>query len=404
MSTKKQKKITDKEVIALVEKGAFADSYLVYGRRSTDDTDTQKNSLTYQKSENVRFARKEHLKIAKITLQGFSRDGIISERHSAFTEKPKLVFGDNNTVQYEIDRPKFYQLATWLNKRYFKGVIFLCWDRASRNKGDEKILRTFLNMGVDIRFVLARYEKTSAGELHMDIDGMFSVHHSRVTSEKVSLTIKESRGKGLVTYRAPVGYLNKGSMDSKPFDPIRAPIIREMFDKAATGEWSLADIARWANEQGFTMAPMRRRRTQAERLAEEEDDVRLEIEKVCRPITPNGVHKILTNRFYTGKTRGNIGEWVLSISHDAIASDEVFERVQHQLQKKNKSVHYTKVLEHPLRGIVNCTICKRVYTPYPKKGIMYYGARCRKDCPNPRKSFNIDFITEKIGHIGPNRT
>src|SRR5262249_22105503 len=147
----------------------------------------------------------------------------------------------------------------------------------------------------------AQYDKTSAGELHVDIDSMFAEHHSRVTREKVSLTIRNARSRGLWTNKAPVGYLNQGSMDNKPKDPTRAPIILRLAELADTGEWSLADLARWAVEHGFTMPPVRRRRTREEMLLEEEDDVRVEIEAISRLPTFNTIHQILTNRFYTGK-------------------------------------------------------------------------------------------------------
>ncbi len=396
MTTKEK---TAEAILKDIASGAYRDCYLVYNRKSTDDTENQKNSIKYQKSENVRFAFRENLNLAALTLDGFCADGVISERHSGFKENVELAFGDGNAVQYRVDRPKFYQLVQLLNKGYFKGVVFLCWDRASRNKGDNTILRKLMKAGVDIRFTLAQYDKTSAGELHMDIDGMFAEHHSRVTREKVSITIRNARTRGLCTNKAPVGYLNLGNMDKKPLDPVRAPIIATLFEKAATGEWSLADLARYAVEQGFTMPPVRRRRTNEEILAEEEDDMRLEIAAVSRIPTANSIHKILTNHFYTGRVPGNDNDWILSTSHTAIVSDTLFEAVQKQLQKKNKSVHYAQVLTHPLRGLVRCGDCGRVYTPYPKKGIMYYGARCSEHCTNTLKSINFDYIADKVGGL-----
>ena len=141
-----------------------------------------------------------------------------------------------------------------------------------------------MRKGVDIRFVLAKYDKTSSGALHMDIDGMFAEHHSRVTSEKVSLNIKNNREKGICTYRAPVGYLNTGTMEYKPFDSDRAPLIKQFFELYATGDWTLAGLAHYANDHGFTMPPMRRRRTEAEMLAEEIDET-VYFEKVARIAT-----------------------------------------------------------------------------------------------------------------------
>src|SRR3989344_1626781 len=234
----------EKQVLKEIQSGKYRNNFLIYNRKSTDDTANQKNSIKYQKSENARFAYREHLAIAPITLQSFATDGIISERHSGFKEDLRLTFGYNNTVRYRVERPKFHRLVQLLSKGYFKGVIFLCWDRASRNKGDDTILRKLMKAGIDIRFTLAHYDKTSAGELHMDIDGMFAEHHSRVTREKVTLTMRSNRARGICTHRAPVGYLNTGDMAHKPIDPVRAPIIKELFELAATGQWTLADLAR----------------------------------------------------------------------------------------------------------------------------------------------------------------
>ena len=395
LATKKTEEAIFKDILS----GKYRESYLIYNRKSTDDTVNQKNSIKYQKTENTRFAFREHFQIAQLTLEGFATDGIISERHSGFKESSSLTFGAGNTVQYRVDRPKFHRLVQLLSEGYFKGVIFLCWDRASRNRGDDTIIRKLMKSGVDIRFALASYDKTSAGELHMDIDGMFAEHNSRVTREKVTMTIRNSRARGLCTHKAPVGYLNQGIMEHKPLDPIRAPIIKQLFEMAATGDWSLADLARFAIEQGFTMQPRRRKRTQDEILAEEEDDARLEIESIARVPTFNGIHQILTNYFYTGKVNGNDGVWEQSISHQAIVSEELFNLVQERLRKKNKSAHYIEFLDRPLRGMMRCETCKRVYTPYPKKGIMYYGARCVSGCANPLKSFNFDYITEKVAPL-----
>ena len=390
---------TKEKILKDIIDGKYRDCYLIYNRKSTDDTDNQKNSIKYQKSENARFAFREHLPIAHITLEGFATDGIVSERHSGFKEDSGLTFGDDNMVQYSIDRPKFYQMVLFLSRKYFKGMVILCWDRASRNKGDDTVIRKLMKTGVDVRFTLAQYDKTSAGELHMDIDGMFAEHHSRVTREKVTLTIKNSRSRGLCTNKAPVGYLNLGSMDNKPIDPIRGPIIKKLFDMASTGEWSLADLARWAIEQGFTMPPVRRRRTQEEILSEEEDDMRVNIEPICRVPTFTGIHKILTNRFYTGRTLDENRQWIMSISHQALVSDEVYSNTQEQLKRKNQSAHYLERLDRPLRGLAHCAICGRVYTPYIKKGIIYYEAKCIHGCANTLRHFNFDFIADKINGL-----
>lgn len=390
---------SEKALIEAIESGQFREQYLVYNRKSTDEPNNQKNSIKYQRAENVRFAQRFHFPLAPISLKGLAINGIITEKHSGFKEDNELFFGKDGTVHYRVERPKFFRLVQFLNKGYFKGVIVLCWDRASRNKGDNNIIEKLIKQGVDFRFTLASYDKTSSGALHMDIDGMFAEHHSRVTSEKVTLTTQNQRSKGVCTYKAPVGYLNEGTMLHKPFDPIRAPMIQQLFELYVTGQYSLSDLARHLNSQGMTMPPARRRRTEDEMLAEDDDEMQLKVAPIERPFTYNNIHKILTNPFYTGRILGVNNEYVKSISHEALVSDDIFDRVQTMLHSKKVSQHYTKKLNHLYRGILRCGLCNRSYTPYTKKGILYFGSKCAKECSNERKNINLSFLEENIGDL-----
>ena len=174
----------------------------IFAKAQTNRT-TRKIPLAYQKAENTKFALKQKLPIAPILLSGFCVDGIISEKHSGFKENNDITFTKDGLVQYHIDRPKFQQLFQFLSNGLFKGVVCLCWDRISRNKADNTIIGKLMKSGIDIRFVYATYDKTSSGALHMDIDGMFAEHHSRVTSEKVRLPPRNLRERGVVSYKAP---------------------------------------------------------------------------------------------------------------------------------------------------------------------------------------------------------
>ncbi len=389
---------TEADILKDIQSGKYREYYLIYNRKSTDEADNQKNSISYQKVENARYAHRERLPIAPITLKSFCADGVVSEKHSGFTENDDITITNDGLVQYRIDRPKFQKMLQLISQGHFKGIICLCWDRISRNKGDDTLIRKLMRKGIDFRFVYAKYEKTSSGALHMDIDGMFSQHHSRVTSEKVTLTIKNAREKGICTHRAPIGYLNLGEMEHKPIDPERGPVIRQMYEYYATGDWSLSDLARYAKEQGFVTVPMRRRRTKEEMLAEEDDET-IDIPKLSQPASVNLISRILTNPFYTGKTLDPDNNYIESASHEALVSQELFNDVQAVLKKKKVSIHYTEKLDLPLRGIIRCAHCKRVYTPYPKKGIQYYNARCVNGCENSFKNFNFAFIDKEVSKL-----
>lgn len=382
-------------VLEQILDGDFKDYYVIYNRKSTDDANNQRNSLAYQKKVNLSYALEQKLKIAPITAAGFIKDGTISEKHSAFKEDELMEVDENGRVSFKVDRPKFYQLVSFLNKKLFKGVIFLVYDRASRNKPDHAIIGKLRKAKVDLRFSMADYDKNASGDLHMDIDGMFSAHHSRMTSEKVKGSARQNRAEGLCIYGAPVGYLNEGTMENKPFDPVRAPIVKRMFE-LANDNWSTRDIAKWATDEGFTMPDRRPRRTKDEILADEEDDAEDTREKQNSLIKFNGVNLILRNNFYIGLIKGNDGEFINSSSHEPLVDEELFYSVQNKLSKKNKSKHYDKPLEYAFRNLFKCTDCNRSYTPYPKKGILYVGCRCIAGCENPKKNINEKFIDDYV--------
>ena len=377
------------------ENKPYKNDYLIYARKSTDDSINQKNTIEYQTQENLKFAERESLSIAKLTIEGFCTNGIIIENHSAFKEGKDFKINDDGDIIINIQRPKFAKLIKFLATGEIKGVISLCQDRISRNSSDSNLLRKLRDKGVDVRFVQVSYEKTSAGELHMDMDETFAQHNSRVTREKVKNTTAKLRAEGICTYRAPVGYLNEGDMKNKPFDPIRAPIVKEMFEKYAEGNWSLTDLAKWGNEQGLTMQPMRRRRTPEEKLS----DTEIKIDPVSRMVDYNQIQKILRNPFYIGLTLGNDKVHVRSVSHKPLVDEELFYRVQSMLKSKKVSVHYSKAIPLPYRKLVYCDYCHRVYTPYKKKDVYFYGARCRRDCPNTSRNVNSSFIEERIGNV-----
>lgn len=369
--------------------------YLVYNRKSTDDADNQKNSISYQTVEALKFAKREDLSIAKADITSFCTSGIINERHSGFKQSKEINFNEDGLLLLQIERPKFYKLIRSLLDGEFKGVIFLCWDRASRNETDTSLLGKLIDRGIDIRFVQTTYERTSSGKLHRNVDGMFAEHHSSITSEKVINTTKKLRDEGVCTYKAPIGYLNTGDPRNKPFDPVRAPLVRQLFEKYTQGNWSLADLARWANDNGLTTPPVRRKRTIEERALDED----IKIDAVSRPITFNHIHKILTNLFYIGKVLGNDGVYVASVSHKPLITEDLFYGVQGLLNKKKVSAHYKDKLYFAYRGLVRCGNCQRVYSPYKQKGIDYYGARCMEGCNNSNRNINANFIEDSVGKL-----
>ncbi len=371
--------------------GKYTDKYLMYTRKSLDDADNQRNSIEYQTQKGIAYAAEHKLPIAKVSLPGFCDKGVVREHHSGFKEQEEFEILEDGSIRQFVDRPKFLKLVQLLKQKELKGVIVNCWDRISRNETDDTLIKKLLKQGIDFHFVEASYDKTSAGALHMDIDGIFSRHYSRTIGEKVRNAAKKLRKEGRCIYAAPIGYLDNGS-DSKPFDPERAPIVRKLFELYATGEWSYGSLARWANDQGLTTKPRRRKRTKEEILM----NVDLEtIPKMNHPVTAKHIENILKNPFYTGINIHN-SETDVSIAHEALIPGELFYRVQRAMEKRTVTKRYPEQSEFTYRGLVRCADCSRAYSPYAKKAITYYSSRCRDGCANSKKTLSEKEIDKMV--------
>ena len=371
----------------------YSDCYIVYTRKSTDDAENQKNSIAYQKLEAKRYYENEKIRIASVSIPGFCVDGIIEEHHSGFKQDDGFETNED-TITYKVSRPKFLSLVNLLRQRKFKGIVCLCWDRLSRNEADDVLIKKLISQGIDIRFVQASYDLTSAGALHMDIDGMFSRHYSRVISEKVKDSHKKLLAEGKCLYSAPIGYLNEGS-NSKPFDPGKAPIVKRIFELYATGEWSFSSLAKWAGHNGLISRSIRRKRTKEEKS----NGVQLEeIPKIIRPVTEKTIEKILNNHFYAGKLLHK-GKLIDSHAHLPLIDLSLYFKVVAMLKKKNRTIHFPELSFFTYRGLIKCAICKRSYSPYITKGITYYQTSCISGCLNNVKNISEKSITGKIGEI-----
>lgn len=376
----------------------FAGQYVIYCRKSTDDTVNQQNSLDYQRKRNMDYVTAEGLPFARdLNIPGFCKNGIAEEAHSAFKEEDEFVLLANNTTQYRILRPKFAALIQLLKEKKIRGVVFLCWHRASRNEHDDMIIKKLEKLGADIRFTEMKYDKGSSGDFHKDADGMFARHYSRVISDGVRKANIKLREEGRCIYPAPIGYLDNGSI-SKPLDPERAPIVKRIFEQYATGDWSIRELARWAQKEGLTKKPHRRMRTKEEIS----DNMELEsVPKIARPVDHKTIEYVLRNKFYLGKFKAEPGQgryggrWQDSKSHQPLIDTATFNAVQRLLSQHNTSLHYAEKPFYAYRGIIRCE-CGRVYSPYTKKGHLYYFAKCHDYCENMVQNLSVEEIEKQI--------
>jgi site-specific DNA recombinase len=177
--------------------------------------------------------------------------------------------------------------------------------------------------------------------------GMLAVIN-QYQSEASSADIKEklahkARKGGTIGY-APVGYLNvKQEFDGRKvntvaIDPERGPYVAHMFELYATGRHSFADIREIVTEQGLRTRPTKKK-------------------PAGTPIAVGTIGKILTDRYYLGYVKH--GDVEYQGRHEALVSEDLFEKVQKVLAANGHSGIRRRVHHHHLKGLLWCGRCHK---------------------------------------------
>ena len=320
-------------------------SFFIYARKSTESDDRQALSIDAQIYELQSLARREQLTIER-----------------TFTESQSA----KNS-----NRPVFRKMIGELKNSRVSGV--LCWklDRLTRNLLDAAKISDLLENGIieEIRTPMQTYRNNSIDRLMSGIDFLFARKFIDDLSENVKRGLKMKVQHGWMPGRAPIGYLSdqadKGYRTIIP-DPERFPLIRKMWDMMLSGNHSVPQILRIANEEwGF-----RTRKTR--RLG-------------AVPLSRSTLYNIFADPFYYGRFfyQGELHQG----KHKPIVTFEEFERVQYLLGSKDKPK--PKKHSFTFTGMFRCGQCKSLITAERKfklirstnmrKSYVYYHCTHGKD-------------------------
>ncbi len=164
---------------------------------------------------------------------------------------------------------------------------------------------------------------------------------SRGDAEKVKLGLERKHQAGGSHGPARLGYLNvretvaDRQVAAIALDPDRAPLVRALFDLAATGEHTLSSLTDLICAAGLTN--------------------RATLARPSRPITRSSVHRILRDDYYTGVVTRNGAK--LPGRHDAVVDNAIFERVQAILDAHRAGGERSQKHTHYLNGTLYCGHC-----------------------------------------------
>jgi site-specific DNA recombinase len=340
--------------------------YASYRRKSTDD-ERQVLSLDSQASEIKR--KFSHLKIADL------------DPESVSAHKP-------------YKRPVFKQMLEMVEAGKIQGIVAWHPDRLSRNPIDAAQIIYLLDTGKlkDLKFCSYQFDNSPEGKMMLAM----VMSQSKYSSDKLSVDIKRGMNKkatmGYRPTKAALGYLNsKTNMKGEETvfnDPERFPLVRQLWDIALTGNYTVPQLVKICNDRLHLTQPPTRT------LPE-------------RKMKMNVLYRLLHNTFYYGYYEWPMGSgnWIKG-EHQPMITEEEFNKVQQYLGGKSKARPKTR--RFAFTGLMRCGSCGAMITAEErikrqKNGNVhtYIFYRCTKkltpDCPE--RHLNLNDFTEQVDNL-----
>lgn len=312
---------------------------ILYIRVSTDEQAERGHSLAYQEEKLKMYCQ----------LKGIEVIAMFKEDHSAKS----------------FERPQIRSLLTFLRKN--RGVVdtmlFIKWDRFSRNAGDAyAMIKTLHKLGVEPHATeqpldLSVPENKTMLALYLTIP---EVENDR-RSLNVNSGMRRARREGRFLGVAPVGYLNKRDDNNKPvlmLDPIQAPLVKKGFEEALRCVKPIFTIFQELKAEGFKCSK-------------------------------SNFWRVLTNPIYYGGVeipafRDEKYEVAKGI-HEPIITKEMFDAINDILYNKKRAVPVNNLRreEYPLRGNLQCHECGKILTGSKatnRHGTTYFYYHCQGGC------------------------
>ena len=290
----------------------------------------------------------------------------------------KVIFEDHSAKTFNRPEWKRYLIELRKHKCQSDFVLFLKWDRFSRNAGDAyQMINTLRKLGVEPQAIEQPLD-LSVPENKMML--AFYLAAPEVENDRRALNVihgmRRARKEGRYMGLAPIGYANKideaGRKYIAPKEPL-AGILRWAFNQIAEGTYNTEQTFKIAKEKGFTG-----------------------VKSLFWFAIRNPVY---CGKIFIPKYKDEESRFVKGL-HEPIISEALYYQVQDVLDGRKR--HYRlKVVSNeslPLRGFLICPLCNKLLTGSASKGhTKYYSYyHCTDGCTCRYRSdyVNTIFVSE----------
>ena len=306
------------------------------------------------------------------------------------------VYSDPATSAYKNRyRPGIAQMLDDARKGMFSILYVHKVDRLARRlEWAIEIVKELQKVNVTLRAVEQAFDlATPEGKLLFHMLGSLGEFYSDNLSKETHKGKYERAKQGYHNGWVPWGYNSElvGGHKMAVPDPALVPVVREIFERYATGLYYDQEMADWLTEQKY-------------------------LTQLKRPFTKDALRDMLQNPFYkgyvlyrgthshSGKTRRKQdGELVKGI-HTPIVDEELFDKCQkvRAERKRQPNTNQTTRRVYLLAGIISCGECTRRMRAQSAKSGRYYRESSRfvgASCCHNGKSVRADIVEAKISEV-----
>ena len=265
------------------------------------------------------------------------------------------VYADEALTGTKDNRENFQQLLADCRAGMIDMIITKSISRFARNTVTLlETVRELKTLGVDVYFEEQNIHSLSAdGEMMLTILASYAQEESLSTSENQKWRIRHNYENGLAWNGTILGY--RYDQGTYVIEPNEAETVRLIFDRYLQGDGIMA-IVKSLNAE--------------DRLS-----------RYGNELGPTGVMRVLRNYTYTGnlllqrtysdnhltkerkRNNGELPMYHIRDAHEAIISQEQFDAVQQEIQRRAKT-YYTPLKNrgnYPFSGLLVCTHCGKHY-------------------------------------------
>lgn len=283
---------------------------------------------------------------------------IASQKNEGWVCSPEK-YDDGGFTGANTDRPALQRLMTDIKASKVNCVVVYKVDRLSRSLLNfSELLSVFEEHGVTFVSITQHFNtQNSMGRLTLNILLSFAQFEREIISERTRDKMGAAKRKGKwVGGRPPLGYSIDKEKHKLVINPKESKIIHKIFDTYIEKR-SLLSATMTMNELGYTT------KQHTSENGRKFGGIQFR---------SNGMQQLLRNPLYTGKILYH-GE-IYPGEHEAIITDETFQKVQSILVENRPDWKMTKKIKHVglLSGLLRCKACNcAMYYCYNIKASKY---------------------------------